>query len=100
MLLWLGESSRNDHATLPDVTDQRGKPGGGGVGPGSFFSFVHVWGFFHSDLNLGIQFQHILKMHTPNMQNMVCTLAVWEGPTELLLAKVNNASGRIGIFFC
>ncbi len=27
------------------------------------------------------------------------TLAVWEGPTELLLAKVKDASGRIGIFF-
>ena len=25
-------------------------------------------------------------------------LATWEGPTELLLAKVKNASGRIGIF--
>ncbi len=25
------------------------------------------------------------------------TLAVWEGPIELLLAKVNNVSGRIGI---
>ncbi len=26
-------------------------------------------------------------------------MAVWEGPTELLLAKVRNASGRIGIFY-
>ncbi len=98
MLLWLGESSRDDHATLPDVTDQMGKPRGGGIGPGGFFSFVHVWGSFRSDSNLGKQFQHILKMLTPNMQNMGCTLALWEGPTELLLAKVKNASGRIGIF--
>ncbi len=29
---------------------------------------------------------------------MGCTLAAWEGPAELLLAKVKNASGRIGIF--
>ncbi len=32
------------------------------------------------------------------LQRMECTLAVWEGPTKLLLAKVKNASGRIGIF--
>ncbi len=25
-------------------------------------------------------------------------MASWEGPIELLLAKVKNASGRIGIF--
>ncbi len=25
-------------------------------------------------------------------------IATWEGPIELLLAKVNNASGGIGIF--
>ena len=27
-----------------------------------------------------------------------CSSYVWEGPKELLLAKVKNASGRIGIF--
>ena len=26
------------------------------------------------------------------------SMAAWEGPIELLLAKVKNASGRIGIF--
>ncbi len=42
-----------------------------------------------------------VSMHTAysKLERMGCTLAVWEGPTELLLAKVKNASGRIGIFY-
>ena len=37
-------------------------------------------------------------LHDSKVQRMGCTLAVWEGLTELLLAKVKIASCRIGIF--
>ena len=48
------------------------------------------------------RFQVLLLLVLPvKIGETVCasTLVVWEGPTELLLAKVKNASGRIGIFW-
>ncbi len=36
---------------------------------------------------------HMVHTIYSKLQLVGCTLAVWEGPTELLLAKVKNASG-------
>ncbi len=51
----------------------------------SVMQYLHVW-------------CHVVHTICSKLQRLGCTLTKWEGPTELLLAKVKNASGRIGIF--